>query len=205
MKYKQKFAEAFTTVLYIGKIKYASGTFGSLPAFPLYNKVMHFTLNHKIVFLISNLSSEAQQLLTVFVINLLVTILLFFIGMYTTAIYIQDKDQKDPKEVVIDETVGQMLTIILSSFSALFIYNSSLPNYLNNAIALDLILLFILPFILFRVFDILKPWPINWLNKNVKGAFGVMIDDIAAALFAVVAQYVIVFFIIKFFPIKITT
>jgi len=37
-------------------------------------------------------------------------------------------------------------------------------------------------FVLFRVFDILKPWPISWLDRNVHGGFGVMVDDIAAAL-----------------------
>ncbi|NDA91044.1 MAG: hypothetical protein EBY20_09145, partial [Alphaproteobacteria bacterium] len=42
--------------------------------------------------------------------------------------------------------------------------------------------------------------PINWLDSNIKGALGVMIDDVAAALFAVVCQYVIVFLIVNFFP-----
>jgi len=39
-------------------------------------------------------------------------------------------------------------------------------------------------FVLFRVFDILKPWPISWLDKRMKGGFGIMIDDIVAGLFA---------------------
>ncbi len=42
----------------------------------------------------------------------------------------------------------------------------------------------LLGFVLFRVFDIIKPWPISWLDKKVKGGFGIMIDDIVAGLFA---------------------
>jgi phosphatidylglycerophosphatase A len=53
---------------------------------------------------------------------------------------------------------------------------------------------------LFRLFDALKPWPINWLDKNIKGALGVMVDDVAAAIFASVVQYVLVFFILDFYP-----
>ena len=64
----------------------------------------------------------------------------------------------------------------------------------------DFIFLFLLPFVLFRIFDIFKPWPINWFDRNIKSAFGVMIDDIVAAFFAVVSQYVVVFFIMGFFP-----
>ena len=39
-------------------------------------------------------------------------------------------------------------------------------------------------FVLFRFFDIIKPWPIRWLDRRVKGGFGIMIDDIIAGLFA---------------------
>ena len=102
---------------------------------------------------------------------------------------------------MIDEIVGQMLTIILSSFSIIFLTSSSLAIKIDE-IYLDIIFLFLLPFGLFRLFDIAKPWPINWLDANIKGASGVMIDDVAAAFFAVIFQYVIVFFILEFFPIN---
>jgi phosphatidylglycerophosphatase A len=42
----------------------------------------------------------------------------------------------------------------------------------------------ILGFVLFRLFDILKPWPISWLDKKVSGGFGIMIDDVIAGLAA---------------------
>lgn len=200
MDIRKKIAEFVATVCYIGRIKFAPGTFGSLPAFPLCYIIMHFTLNNKIVFPIDGFDFQEQQIIALFVIELLATIILFFIGTYCTAIYIEGGEDKDPKEVVIDEVVGQMLTIILVSFSVVLTYHSTLQLYIDATIV-DIILLGVVPFILFRFFDILKPWPINWLDENIKGAWGVMIDDVAAAVFAVVVQYVFVFFMLDFFPI----
>jgi phosphatidylglycerophosphatase A len=160
---------------------------------------MDFSLKHQVVFYISGYNPNEQQFLSVFLIEILATIILFFAGTYFTKIYIKDAQEQDPKEVVIDEVVGHMLVIILTSFSVIFVYSSSVPQKIE-ATYIDFIFLFLMPFVLFRTFDILKPWPINWLDSNIKGALGVMIDDVAAALFAVVCQYVIVFFIINFFP-----
>lgn len=52
----------------------------------------------------------------------------------------------------------------------------------------------ILGFVLFRVFDILKPWPISWLDKKVSGGFGIMIDDVIAGLAAAVVIYFLGYF-----------
>jgi len=49
----------------------------------------------------------------------------------------------------------------------------------------------ILGFVLFRLFDILKPWPISWLDKKVSGGFGIMIDDVIAGLAAVAVIYIL--------------
>jgi phosphatidylglycerophosphatase A len=200
MDTRKKIAEFIATVGYIGRIKFAPGTFGSLPAFPLCYIIMYFTLNNKIVFPIEGFGFPEQQIITLFLIELFATFLLFFIGTYFTAIYIEGGEDKDPKEVVIDEVVGQMLTIILVAFSVVLTYHSTLQLHIDASI-IDLLLLGVIPFVLFRIFDILKPWPINWLDRNVKGALGVMIDDVAAAIFAVITQYVLVFFILDYFPI----
>lgn len=198
MNFLYKIAEFIATACYIGKIKIAPGTFGSLIAFPICYIIMDFSLKHQVVFYISGYNPNEQQFLSVFFIEILATIILFFAGTYFTKIYIKDAQEQDPKEVVIDEVVGQMLVIILTSFSVIFVYSSSVPQKIE-APYINFIFLFLMPFVLFRAFDILKPWPINWLDSNIKGALGVMIDDVAAALFAVVCQYVIVFFIINFF------
>lgn len=198
MKYLDKIAEFIVTVCYVGKIKIAPGTFGSLVAFPICYIIMDFSLKNQIVFYISGYNPHKQQFLSVFFIEMLVASILLFIGIYFTKIYIKNTEEQDPKEVVIDEVVGQMLAIILTSFSVIFVYSSTLPQKID-ATYIDFIFLFLMPFMLFRGFDILKPWPINCLDSNIKGALGVMVDDVAAALLAVVCQYVIVFFILNFF------
>ena len=195
MNMHKKLAEFFATVCYIGKIKYAPGTFGSLPAFPLCYIIMHFTLNNQIVFHIEGFAIAEQQIITFIIIELFATLLLFILGTYATNIYIQGSEDQDPKEGVIDEVVGQMLVIILGSLSVILAFGTTLPEHFDAEI-IDFVFLFLFSFILFRLFDILKPWPINWLDENIKGAFGVMLDDVAAAIFAVIVHYVIIFFIL---------
>lgn len=53
----------------------------------------------------------------------------------------------------------------------------------------------ILGFILFRLFDILKPWPISYLDRSIKGGLGIMLDDIAAGIFAGAVLYLIDYFL----------
>ncbi|MDG2321521.1 MAG: phosphatidylglycerophosphatase A [Rhodospirillaceae bacterium] len=88
-------------------------------------------------------------------------LLVFFIGWFVCSITPEAK--RDPGWVVIDEVAGQWLTLAVVP-----------PN----------LLLYGLGFLLFRLFDILKPWPIRALEKNMPGGLGVMVDDIAAAVYA---------------------
>ena len=71
--------------------------------------------------------------------------------------------QKDPKQVVIDEICGMTVALFALPFTPVFIIGG---------------------FALFRVFDILKPFPIRWVDKKVPGGLGIMLDDIIAGLFA---------------------
>ncbi|MEM7226577.1 MAG: phosphatidylglycerophosphatase A [Pseudomonadota bacterium] len=87
----------------------------------------------------------------------------FLAGLWASARYTAAGDAKDPGAVVIDEVAGQWLTLI--------------------PVALDL-RYYLLGFLLFRLFDIWKPWPIGWLDRNVEGAPGIMIDDIVAGAYA---------------------
>lgn len=194
----KKLTEFIVTVGYIGKIKYAPGTFGSLAAFPLCYLIMHIVLNNQLILPIAGFDIAEQQFLTLLIIELITTLLLFVLGIYFTSYYLQDSKSKDPKEVVIDELVGQMLVIILVSISIMLMIGTPLYDKINARV-LDFICLFLLPFTLFRFFDILKPWPIDWLDQKIDGAFGVMIDDIAATIFAVVSHYVLVFFILDIY------
>ena len=195
---KNQFSEFFATVLYLGKIKYCPGTFGSLVAFPLCYLIVYIIIANQIIFSFTEFTLNEAQLATLFIITLIICIAFFILGTYFTSIYIKYTKKKDPKEVIIDEVVGQMLTIILCSFSVIFINQSNLTKYLNSQ-AIDIIFLFVLPFSLFRFFDIIKPWPINWLDKNIKGGVGVMLDDVAAGLFASLIHYTISFTLIDWF------
>lgn len=105
--------------------------------------------------------------------------------------YMRDRNtMHDPKEIVIDELVGQWLTYSVW-FGLLFAMAG------NQTAALSLLgavshhpLYLALGFILFRFFDILKPWPISYADKYIKGGFGVMFDDILAAIPAGVLLYI---------------
>ncbi len=94
---------------------------------------------------------------------LIVLAALFVIG--TTAAGAAEKilDQADPGMVVIDEIVGQLITFLL------------VPLHPLTALA---------GFALFRFFDILKPFPVGWLNHHIHGGLGIMLDDVAAGLLA---------------------
>lgn len=94
------------------------------------------------------------------------SIILFFVGCRVTEEYLKHSDSKDPKEVVIDEVAGQWF--LLSFFFPTF--NS-----------------YVVGFLMFRFFDVLKPWPVSWVDRNVKGSLGVMLDDMAAAFLPFVA------------------
>lgn len=192
---KKQISEFFATFFYIGKIKYCPGTFGSIAAFPLTYFLIYFIVNNKIIIPFSSLTLGEAQLISIFIISFSLCLILLILGTYFTKIYLNYTNSEDPKEVVIDEVVGQMLTIVLVFFSALFANESHLIKYFSP-LTINIILLFILPFCLFRFFDIVKPWPINWFDKNIKGSIGVMLDDLLAAIFAAVTQYAIIFVLI---------
>ncbi|MCC8417170.1 MAG: phosphatidylglycerophosphatase A [Rickettsia endosymbiont of Bryobia graminum] len=198
MIYKNKLAEFITTFCYIGKIKYCPGTFGSLMAFPLWYLILNLTLKYQIIFSFANLSRFQAQIISILIVTFLICLLLFIIGTYFSSVYSKYVMKDDPKEIVIDEVVGQMLTILLSSFSIIFINYSKIIQYLD-ILTINIIFLLVLPFILFRFFDITKPWPINWVDRNIKGGIGIMIDDVMAAVFASVIHYVITFTLINWF------
>ncbi len=107
-------------------------------------------------------------------------VLFFFIGWWASHIYMVANNRlDDPKEVVIDEVVGMWLSI------------SAMPLMHLNPTIETMVGLYIAAFIAFRFFDILKPWPISLADRRIKGAFGVMLDDVLAALFALLVLGII--------------
>ena len=88
------------------------------------------------------------------------------LGLWATSRYAVETGRDDPSDVVIDEVAGQWLALM--------------PAGLDPV-------LFTVAFVTFRAADIAKPWPVGWIDRKVKGANGVMADDLAAAAYAALA------------------
>ena len=89
---------------------------------------------------------------------------------------------EDPQEIVIDEVVGQMLPLL-----AVPIYETLYP--------LPMMYYCISAFLLFRLFDVWKPYPINYVDSNVEGSLGIMLDDIIASVYSIIVLSIIFFFL----------
>ena len=98
---------------------------------------------------------------------------LFFLGLWSANHLEKVSGQHDAQMIVIDEVVGVSVSALLLSW---WLLGSADPD-----------MLLLLSFLSFRLFDVLKPWPIGWIDRTVGGGFGVMIDDLVAALMGVVA------------------
>ena len=105
---------------------------------------------------------------------LLLLIIIFIIALYSVNIFIRNLSSKDPKEVVIDEFIGQSIPICLYEVA------HNIPKEIDQVLKFYFIM-----FILFRIFDITKPFPVSYYDKKFKNSFGVIMDDICAGLYVV--------------------
>ncbi len=147
----------FVTMFGLGKIPKIPGTFGSLATV-----IILYVLFHKL-----NLSSN---------IILIVLILIFFFSFFAVAIHIKDNENKDPKEIIIDEFIGQSIPI--------YLYEISHGTEKSHDMAL---IFYGVCFLLFRFFDIAKPFPVSYFDKNFKNSFGVIMDDVCAGFYVVLS------------------
>ena len=144
------FTKLFVSIFYVGYIKFASGTWGSIASLLILYPFIKFNV----------LSFEAL---------LIIFIILFFISNLFINYFSNFTNSNDSKHIVIDELLG--IFIILIFYDFIFIYN-------------DFITL-ILIFFLFRIFDIIKIFPANYIDKNFKNGYGVMMDDIVAGFYTI--------------------
>ena len=112
----------------------------------------------------------------------LITLVIFFYSFIAINNSFNEFKSEDPQEIVIDEVVGQMLVLI-----AMPIYETLYP--------LPAVYYYVSAFLLFRLFDIWKPYPISYVDNNVKGALGIMLDDILASIYTIIILTVILFFL----------
>ena len=107
-------------------------------------------------------------------------ILLFFYSFYAVKDAESEFKDKDPKQIVIDEVLGQSMPLIL------LLYLDQ-----NNQLSIKIEIYYVLSLIFFRFFDILKPYPVNYFDKNFKNYFGIIMDDIMAGLYSMLLIYLI--------------
>ena len=121
--------------------------------------------------------------------NFIIFLIIFsIIGFIISEIHVRVFKQKDPKEVVIDEVIGQSIPIYLYEIAHGAVKESP-----------DVILFYLYIFILFRFFDIKKPFPINYFDKNFKNSFGVIFDDVIAGFYVVITLIIFMVFKSKLF------
>ena len=98
-----------------------------------------------------------------FMVHVVTLLVVIVVGIWATEVACQYYGRKDPSQVVVDEAAGMLLTMLAVPFGWLWLLAG---------------------FLLFRFFDIWKPWPVGWLDRELPGSWGVMADDLAAGLYA---------------------
>ena len=112
----------------------------------------------------------------------LVTLIIFCYSFVALNNSFDEFETDDPPEIVIDEVIGQMLPLL-----AIPIYETLYP--------LPTIYYIVAAFLSFRLFDIWKPYPISYVDNDVKGALGIMLDDILASIYSIIVLTIIFFFL----------
>ena len=107
-------------------------------------------------------------------------VLLFFYSFYAVKDSETEFENKDPRQIVIDEVLGQSMPLIL-------LLHLSQTGQINISIEIY----YILSFLFFRFFDILKPFPVSYFDQNYKNYFGIIMDDIMAGLYSMILIYLI--------------
>ncbi len=151
----KKINTLFVTMFGLGRIPKIPGTFGSLATVIL-------------LYIFFHVLDLSPFLIFVFL------IIIFVFSFKAVALHIKNNDNKDPKEVVIDEFIGQSIPIYVYEIS-----HGTEKSY-DEAI-----IFYGACFILFRFFDIVKPFPVNFFDKKFKNSFGVIMDDICAGFYVV--------------------
>ncbi len=98
----------------------------------------------------------------------------FIIGSIGADIITKKYEIEDPRWIVIDEVIGMMITLLPLYYNTVFNYK-----------------VFIAGFFLFRIFDVIKPFPVSWADRNIKNGWGIMLDDVLAGIYSAIILYLI--------------
>ena len=160
----KKIGKMIVTMFGVGHIKYFPGTFASLITASMYIILYTIKINYFLLIFIN--------------------LFLFIYSVWMINNLEGEFEEIDSKEIVIDEFLGQSIPIIF--FYIIFYEGSVSKNFF--------FIIVFLSFIGFRFFDILKPYPINYVDKNMKNGFGVILDDLIAGFFTLIVLYICIIF-----------
>ena len=155
----------FVTMFGLGKIRFIPGTIGSLATV----LILYFCFH------ILNINSN---------LILLGILIIFLYSFIAVANHTKNNENKDPGEIIIDEFIGQSIPIFLYEVSH---GTAKEPD--------EAIIFYGVCFILFRYFDIVKPFPVSYFDKKHKNSFGVIMDDVCAGFYVVLS--LICFMVLK--------
>ena len=185
----EKFLKAMLTMFGIGYFKNAPGTLASFVTCVIYFLIYMSSFSQ------FNISLFLLHYNPEYVVWFLIIITISSINLINDRTF-TDKfaklfKKKDPKEIVIDEFIGQSIPIIAYSYLSFFSVGSSFDAFFIFFEGRPFIGWLITSFILFRFFDILKPYPINIIDKKIKNGLGIMLDDIIAGIYSTIAGIII--------------
>ena len=161
----KSFDALFVTMFGIGKAKFIPGTFGSLATVVILYFCFH-VLNINSFFILLGLLA------------------IFAYSFSAVTNHTKNSENKDPGEIVIDEFIGQSIPIYLYEVSH---GTDKQPS--------EALVFYGICFVLFRYFDIMKPFPVSYFDKKHKNSFGVIMDDVCAGFYVVLS--LICFMILK--------
>ena len=111
------------------------------------------------------------------------TSIILIYSVYSIDEYKNSFSETDAKEIVIDEFIGQSIPVLT-------IYSF----FEDDNVGIFIFYTFV-SFVLFRLFDVWKPYPINKIDKNIKNGFGVILDDLVAGIYSIIILLTFIFFI----------
>ena len=155
----------FVTMFGLGKIKFIPGTFGSLATIIILYICFHILEIYSGIIFLG-------------------LILIFIYSFFAVTQHTKNNENKDPGEIIIDEFIGQSIPIFLYEIS-----------HGTNKEPDQAIIIYFVCFILFRYFDIMKPFPVSYFDQKYKNSFGVIMDDVCAGFYVVLS--LICFMILK--------
>lgn len=176
---KHSWYRFIATCGYVGHAPFASGTFGSLLAYPIY------------IFGLQNYVSEDASVLFLYVITFIAS----FLGWISISLLHKETEAYDNSAIVIDELAGQLLTLAISQHWLFYLGQKTI--LLHHLSLSDFS--FIMALVLFRIYDITKPLFIKTIDRFHKYATAVIADDLAAAALASASIYILYYITLHFY------